>query len=225
MATQVTLNAEVRDAAEKGKGAAGRLRRAGRVPAVVYGSEVEPTPLHVDALELYHAMRTEAGANVLIRLNFAGDEYLSIVREIQRHAVRGDMLHVDFVAVDRNQLYPADVPVHLENEDDPRTAGGIVNLVLHAVPILVKPLEVPTNFTLDLAGLEIGDVLRVADLTDQLPEGASFDLDEERTVVTINAPVAEVEEEPAAEGEEALAEAAAAEALAEDAGDEAASEE
>jgi large subunit ribosomal protein L25 len=224
MATQVTLQAEPRDESQVGKGPAGRLRKDGRVPAILYGADIGSIACHVDALELYHAMRTEAGLNVLIRLQVGGDEHLSIVRDFQRHAVRGNMMHVDFQNVDRNTLYPADIPVHLENEDVPAHEGGIVNLVLYTVPIQVTPLEIPNEFVLDVAGLSVGDVLRVADLADQLPEGASFDIDEERTVVTINAPMseealeAELEadleegEEPLVEGEEPAEGDAAAEA-------------
>lgn len=214
MATQVTLQAEPRDDVQIGKGPAGRLRRDGRVPAVLYGADIGSIACHVDALELYHAMRTEAGLNVLIRLQVGGEEHLSIVRDLQRHVVRGNLMHIDFQNVDRNTLYPAEIPVHLQNEDVPAHEGGIVNLVLYTVPIQVTPLEIPNEFVLDVAGLVIGDVLRVEDLADQLPEGASFDIDPERTVVTINAPMSEEEleadleadleegEEPLVEGEE-----------------------
>jgi large subunit ribosomal protein L25 len=231
MATQVQLAAEART--EKGKGPAGRLRKTGRVPGILYSNDIDSVPVHVDNLELYHALRTPAGMNVLIRLSVEGEEHLTIVREVQRHAVRGDLLHVDFQGVDRNQLIPAEIPVHLENEDDTSLEGGVVNLVLYTVPIHVKPLETPNAFTLDLAGLTIGDVLRVEDLADQLPEGAEFDLEPERTVVTINAPISEEalealeggpEEEAETEaelgeGEAAEPDAAAAEAATEDEGD------
>jgi large subunit ribosomal protein L25 len=189
MATQVQLAAESRD--EHGKGAATRLRRTGRVPGILYGSDIGSMPCHVDTLELYHALRTPAGLNVLIRLELDGDEHLSIIREIQRHPVRGDLLHVDFQNVDRNTLYPADIPVHLENEDSDSLEDGVTNLVLYTVPIMVRPLETPNEFVIDLEGMEIGDVRRVEDLLDQLPEGAEFDIEHERTVVTINAPISE----------------------------------
>lgn len=221
MSTQVKMQGAPR--AEIGKGATGRLRKTGRTPAIVYGRGIEPTTVHVDALELYHALHTEAGLNVLVRLEVEGEEHLTIVREIQRHPVRGDVMHVDFQAVDRNQLIPADIPVRLHNEDSPREAGGVVNLILHTVPIHVTPLSVPSEFELDLDGMTIGDVLRVEDLAAQLPEGATFDIEDDRTVVTINAPMAEIVETEE-EGEEAAAagaEAAEAEGD-EDAADEAA---
>lgn len=151
---------------------------------------------------------------MLIRLEVEGEEHLTIVREIQRHAVRGDLMHIDFQAVNREQLIPADIPVHLENEDAPKNSGGIVNLVLHTVPIHVRPLEVPTYFTLDLDGLEIGDVKRVEDLRGQLPEDAEFDIEPERTVVTINAPT--IEAEPSADEDADALEGAEGEAPAAD---------
>ena len=189
MATQVKLVAHSRT--DKGKGATGRLRKTGRVPGILYGADIGSVACDVDNLELYHALRTEAGLNVLIRLEVEGEEHLSIIREIQRHPVRGDLMHVDFQNVDRNTLYPAEIPVHLQNEDATSLEGGVVNLVLYTVPIQVRPLETPNEFVLDLEGMAIGDVKRIEDLADQLPEGAEFDIEPERTVVTINAPISE----------------------------------
>lgn len=189
MATQVKLVADART--EYGKGPASRLRKTGRVPGILYGADIGAKPCHVDTLELYHALRTESGMNVLIRLELEGEEHLSIVREVQRHAVRGDVLHIDFQNVDRTTLYPAEIPVHLQNEDATSLEGGVVNLVLYTVPIHVRPLDTPNEFTLDLEGLTIGDVLRVEDLASQLPEGAEIDIELDRTVVTINAPISE----------------------------------
>lgn len=188
---QVKMTGLVRDASAKGKGPAGRLRKEGRVPAIVYGRGLDPTAVSVDALEMYHALRTKAGSNVLIRMDIDGEEYLTIVREVQRHAVRGDFFHVDFQAVDRNQLISAEIPVHLLNEDTVQATGGIINLVLYTVPIMVTPLEVPEYFELDLDGMHVGDVTRVEDLASQLPENSTFDIEAERTVLTINAPTIE----------------------------------
>lgn len=206
-AKQFELTANSRT--QHGKGASGRLRKTGRVPGIVYGHGVEPTPLDVDALQLYHALHTDAGRNVLIRLEVEGETHLSIVKDLQRHAVRGDVLHVDFQAVSRDQQITAEIPISLANEEDPRQNGGIINLVLYTVPIRVRPLEVPQEFTIDLTGTEIGDVRRIEDLADQLPEGAEFEFEDDRTVVTITAPMSEEELDELAEGagiEEDLAE-------------------
>ena len=194
---QIKLQAETR--ISKGKGASGRLRREGRVPGILYGYKVEPTAVSVDALELYHTLHTEAGSNVLIRLEVDGGTYLSVARDMQWHPVRGETLHVDFLAVDQDSQISVEIPVHLVDEDD-AAEGGIINHILYTVPILVKPLDVPNYLEMSVAGLEIGDVLRVEDLRAQLPEGAEFDIDPQRTVVTINAPMSQAALEALEEG-------------------------
>jgi large subunit ribosomal protein L25 len=186
---QVTLTAQSRT--ELGKGPTGRLRRTGRVPAIVYGYEVEPTAVHVDALELYHALHTEAGRNVMIRLELDGDTTLVFARDLQIHPIRQEVVHVDFLAVDRNAQISVEVPVHLVGEDDTADDAGVLNQVLYTVPIAVKPLDVPNYLELDVTGMAIGDVKRVEDLA--VPEGADFEIDLERTVITINAPISEDE--------------------------------
>lgn len=191
MADQVRLVAEPRD--DLGKGPTRRLRKQGRVPGIMYGYEVEPTSVHVDALELYHTLHTEAGLNVLIRLEVAGETNLTVARDIQRHPVKGDLQHVDFIAVNRDVPISVEVPVHLLGEEDAGSDGGVINHILYTVPIMVKPLEVPNYFEYDISELEINDVVRVEDLTDQLPEGAEFDIEEWRTVLTVNPPISESE--------------------------------
>jgi large subunit ribosomal protein L25 len=170
------------------------------VPGILYGYEVEPMSVSVEALALYHALHTEAGRNVLIRLELGDEAYLTVARDVQHHPIRGETLHVDFLAVDRDAQIAVEIPIHLVDEDD-AAAEGIVNQVLYTVPAMVKPMEVPNFLELSVAGMEIGDVKRVEDLRDQLPADAEFDVDLERTVVTINAPLTE-------EAMEALEEAA-----------------
>ena len=189
MSDQIRLSAEPRT--ELGKGATGRLRRTGRVPGIVYGYEVEPTPVHVDALELYHALHTEAGSNALIRLEFDGDTHLTVARDMQRHPIKNQTLHVDFLAVNKDVQISVEVPVHLTGEEELGDNDGVLNQILYTVPVLVKPLDVPNYLELSVEGLEIGDVKRVEDLAAALPEGAEFDIEPERTVVTINAPISE----------------------------------
>ena len=196
MAEQVKLAAAVREG--RGKGPAKRLRRTGRVPAVLYGSGVDTTPLDVDARDLHHALHTSAGLNAIIRLDVAGEEHLTIAREVQHHPVRGDLFHVDFVAVRQSQLVNVDVPIHLLGTEDV-SAPGVVTQTLHALPIRVRPLDIPDFFELEVGEMVIGDVKRVGDLT--LPEGAETELDPEEPVVTISAP-SEIEEEPTEEAPE-----------------------
>jgi large subunit ribosomal protein L25 len=198
MAEQVKIVAETRT--ETGKGVGRRLRADGRVPAVVYGGEVAATPVHVDTLELYHALHTSAGANVLIRLQVDGEEHLTIPRGVQRHPVRGDLIHVDFVALQRDQRIRVEVPLHLSGGEEV-AAPGVVQQVLYTIPIHVRPLDIPEEFTLEISEMVIGDVMRVEDLV--LPEGAEYDIEADRVVVTVVAPTI-IEEPEEEEPEDAL---------------------
>lgn len=193
MADQIRLQADRRE--RSNKGAVKQLRRDGRVPGIMYGYKVDPTPVSVDALDLYHALHTEAGLNALLLLDIEGDseQHLTVARDLQRHPVRRDTLHVDFLAVDKDSQISVEVPVHTINEEESADDNGVLNQILYTVPILVRPLDVPNYFELDLTGLEINDVRRVEDLADQLPEGAEFDIELERTVLTVNAPISEEE--------------------------------
>ena len=220
MSRQIQLDVAKRD--QRGKGMAKRLRKEGRTPAIVYGFEVEPTAVSVDTLELFHALHTDAGMNALLRLELDGDLHLAVARDLQTHPVRGEYLHVDLITVDKESQIAVEVPIHLTDEEEAAADGGVVNQILYTVPILVRPLEVPNYFELSIAGMAIGDVQRVEHLADQLPSGAEFDIDLDRTVVTVSAPVSEaeleaMEEAAGVEAEEAELPAEEAELAAEEA--------
>jgi large subunit ribosomal protein L25 len=201
---------------DAGKGAARRLRASGRVPAVLYGHGTKPQHLSVDARQFGQALRTDAGVNVLISLEVGRDQHLALAKEIQRHPVRGDLLHVDFIQVRRGEKVHVQVPVHLLGEAPGAREGGIVDQDLYQVNVEAEVTAVPEAVDADVSGLGIGDVLRVADL--KAPGGAVILDDPEASVVSVVAPTVEAEPEPeeAAEGEAAEgAEAAAGEAAAE----------
>jgi large subunit ribosomal protein L25 len=193
--------------AESGKGPARRARATGRVPAVLYGHGMDPVHLSVDAREFGHALRTGAGSNVLIELTVGRATHLALPKEIQRHPVRGSFVHVDFLAVRRGETVQVRVPVHLVGEAPGVREGGIADQDLHQVTVEAEVTAVPTAIEADVSGLEIGDVLRVADL--KAPEGATIIDDVEASVVSIVAPT--VEEEPEVEEAEEAAEGEAAE--------------
>ena len=193
--------------AESGKGPARRARATGRVPAVLYGHGMDPVHLSVDAREFGHALRTGAGSNVLIELTVGRAKHLALPKEIQRHPVRGSFVHVDFLAVRRGETVQVRVPVHLVGEAPGVREGGIADQDLHQVTVEAEVTAVPTAIEADVSGLEIGDVLRVADL--KAPEGATIIDDVEASVVSIVAPT--VEEEPEVEEAEEAAEGEAAE--------------
>ena len=198
MADQVTLTAEAREG--RGKGEGRRLRRTGRVPAVAYGAGLDATPVSVDALELYHALRTEAGLNALIRLEVDGATHLTLARQLQRHPVRREIMHVDFVVVDRARKVTVDIPIHLTGEAPGADEGGVVDQVRFDVPVEVLPLEVPDSLQLDISDMQVGDVKRLGDL--DLPEGAELLDDLDYVIASVYIPQAEVPETEVAEGEE-----------------------
>lgn len=192
--------------AGSGKGEARTLRREGRVPAIAYGRDLhEPTPVSVDALELFHALNTDAGMNAILALQLDGDTQLAIARDIQRHPVKRDVVHVDFVTVSRNVRIDVDVPITLTGEAAGTDEGGLVDQALYSLSVSVLPLEVPDELTLDISDMQLGDVKRVEDLT--LPEGVEALDDLGTTVVTVYFESVEVPEpDEAAVSEEEVTE-------------------
>ena len=208
MSEQVKLTAQSRPAG--GKGETNRLRREGRVPAIVYGHEVDPTPVSVDGRELFHALNGPAGRNALISLDLEGTTTLVVARDLQRHAVRRDIMHLDLLAVDQSQQIDVEVPVHLTDVDDVARDGGYLNQVRMVVPIRVRPGETPDFIELSVAGMGIGDVKRLADIVALLPPSAELGEDPDRVIVTINAPAGAGASEGEGEGEAAEGAAAPA---------------
>jgi len=200
--------AEINLAAQTGRPtgsrASGRLRAEGRVPGVVYGLGKDPVSVSVVWRELRQTLVGDAGLNALIDLHVdGGDTELVMVKELQRHPVRRDVLHVDFLRVSRDQELTVDVPVVLEGEaTEVLSNDGIVEQVLHSLTVHAKPQSIPNELTVDVSGLAIGDVIRVGDLP--LPAGVTTSLDPEEPVVSTAVAVAELPEQAeAAEGEEA----------------------
>ncbi len=226
---QVSLRAEPR--AEAGTRPSRRLRGDGAVPAVLYGRGLDATPLSVDRRDLYAALRTEAGTNALINLEVAGDKYLTVARELQRHPVRGELIHLDFINISLDEKISAEVGIEFMGEPEGTKEGGIVETIRTSVMISALPMEIPGSIEIDITDMNVGDTLMLGDLPDL--EGVEYLDDPEAPLVTVVIPrvveetVAEVELDEdgmpieVAEGEEAPEAAAddAAEA-ADDAGDE-----
>lgn len=181
-----------------------RLRAQGKVPATVYGLSTDAVSVTVDWRELRQALTTDAGMNALINLDIDGHgTELTIVKEMQRHPIKRNVLHVDFLRVSRDVAIEVDVPIVLEGEaEQVLRDGGIVEQALHSLAVRAKPGSIPNELTVDVSALTIGDTLRVGDI--RLPAGVETDLDPEEPVVIGQAPQAvELPEEEVAEGEEA----------------------
>ena len=198
---QLSLRAE--PGRRTGSRASRQLRRSGRVPGVVYGRGLETQSVDVDRRELHAALHTEAGLNALINLQVAKDEYLTVAREIQRHPVRGEVVHLDFIQISLDEAIEAEVGVEFigtpvgAQEDE-----GIVETVASSVTVSALPTDIPSTLVLDISELGIGDSLNVSDLPEV--ENVTVVSDPDMTLVTVVIPAALIVEEPEEEleGEE-----------------------
>ncbi|HEV2757474.1 MAG TPA: 50S ribosomal protein L25/general stress protein Ctc [Actinomycetota bacterium] len=185
--------AEVRLKADKrpdsGKGSARRTRAAGRVPGVVYGRGMDPVAISVDRREFVTALLSDSGMNTLLDLEIDGDTTLALTKELQRDPVRGTLLHADFVKVDRTVEVEVEVPVHVVGEAPGAKEGGVLEHPLFTVHVRSLPGDVPEVIEADVSRLNMGDILRVADLA----EGRAFTIldDPETVVASIVAPISE----------------------------------
>lgn len=165
----------------KGSRASRRLRVEGKIPGVVYGHGIEPLPVAVNRRELRAVLNTEAGMNALIDLGVDDQQHLTIVREVQRHPVRHEVVHLDFVVVRRDEVIAAEVPIVLTGSaEEVRREAGTVEQVLFALAVLGRPGSFPNELEFDISALSIGDNVRVADLA--LPEGVTTEVDAEEPV-------------------------------------------
>jgi large subunit ribosomal protein L25 len=215
MADDVVLIAEPRS--ERGSGPAGRLRREGRLPAVVYGlgEEVASVTVPTHDLDLILAK----GVNSLITLRLDGKDQLALARQVQRHPARGDLVHVDFVRVSVDVAIAADVALILTGEPEGVKNGGLLDQQVFTLPVEAKPQDIPGSIEVDVSHLDMGDQLRLAELT--LPAGVVSPLEPDTLLATIAVPrglEAEEEGEGELEGEGGEAEGGA-EAAAEGGGD------
>jgi len=203
---EVVLAAEV--GRPLGSRAVRRLRRAGRVPGVIYGHGIAPLPVAVAARELRVALTGEAGANQLLSLDTGSGTYLTLAREMQRHPVAQTVTHVDFVIVRRDEVISAEVPIVLVGDAvEVHHGDGLVEQQMFTLTINALPSDIPSSLEADISGLTIGGQVRVSDLT--LPAGVTTDVDPETAVAIGQPPRVVVLEEPSEEAAEEGAEAAA----------------
>jgi large subunit ribosomal protein L25 len=198
---------EVRIAAEPrsefGKGPSRRVRRAGRVPAVLYGHGTDPRHVSLPGHDVLLALRT---ANVLIRLEgLPGGSQLALPKAVQRHAIKGTVEHVDLIMVRRGEKVTVDVPVTLTGDIAP---DGLLDQQLVQISVEAEATNIPPGIEVDIEGMEVGASVHAGDL--RLPAGVSLAVEPDVLVLhVIAAPTAaQLEAEiGAAEGEEAVGEA------------------
>ncbi|MFF8832593.1 50S ribosomal protein L25/general stress protein Ctc [Streptomyces sp. NPDC015131] len=185
---------------EFGKGAARRIRRADQVPGVLYGHGTQPLHLTLPGHELLLALRTP---NVLISLDIDGKtNELAIPKAVQRDPLKGFLEHVDLLLVKRGEKVTVEVPVQAEGELAP--GGNLLEHVLNALPVEAEATHIPESFTVSVEGLEAGASVLAKDVP--LPKGVTLAVEEDAVVLQVLAAQAE---EPAAEGDDEVAEEAA----------------
>jgi large subunit ribosomal protein L25 len=151
MAEEVTLVADTDRPV--GKSAARKIRREGKVPAIVYGLGTDPTPVAVPGRELQHILHGASGINTLINLDLSGKKDLVLARQVVRHPVRHTLVHVDFIRVRRDQAVSAEVPIHLTGEPQGVKEGGILEQITFTLSIEAKPADLPTGIEADVSHL------------------------------------------------------------------------
>ena len=196
----VSLAAELRDRA--GKGGARENRRAGRIPAVIYGNKQEPVLIALDGAELLKHLRRPGFMAHVFEITVAGARERVLPREVQHDPVSGKPLHVDFMRFSAETRIHVEVQVKFENEDKAPglKKGGVLNVVHHTLDLVCSPDAIPESVTVDLTGLELGDVIHADAI--KLPEGVELGEDDpQATIASIAAPSTEEIAEPAAEEE------------------------
>jgi large subunit ribosomal protein L25 len=195
VASEVKIKAEQR--IEFGKGAARRIRRADKVPGVLYGHGTNPVHVSLPGHELMLALKT---ANVLLSVETDGGAQLALPKAIQRDPIRGFIEHVDLLLVRRGEKVTVDVGIVTEGEV---VADALVSLEHTSVPLEVEATGIPESIVVNIDGLAIGSQVLASDLV--LPEGATLAIDEHALVVNVfAAPTAEEIESDLAEAAEEL---------------------
>lgn len=187
-----------------GKGAARTVRRQGRVPGVLYGHGEESIPLSVDAGELQRLVHAISIENTIVDLDVTGDggqSYKVLIRELQRHPFKNELLHIDFFHIAMDEKLYVEVPIVLKGvPDGVKNKGGVLDHQLRELEVYCLPGNIPDRVEVDVAGLDIGDSIHVRDL---VLFDVEVETDADRPVVTVLAPTV-IEEVEAGVEEEVL---------------------
>ena len=191
-----------------GKEAAKKYRREGLVPAEAYGAGEKNYHLVVKRKDVEDVIRASHGETVLIELEFDGEKKLAFIQDIQREKVKGQIIHVDFHIVHKEEKVEVTVPVVVKGQEESPgiKKGGILDIQLHELTVWALPMAVPGHVEIDISNMDIGDVVYVKDIK---IEGVEFEHDEDEVILSIVAP--RMEEEIAEEAEEAAEEGTAEE--------------
>jgi large subunit ribosomal protein L25 len=194
---------------EFGKGPAGRLRRSGKLPGIIYGRS-DTMPITLDEHDFYQTFK-QISESTIITIRTPGKDVDVLLKDYDEDLATGHLRHVDFYAIESGQLLRANVPIHLTGAAPGVREGGVLQSQIHEVEVECFPKDIPEYFELDISGLQVGDALHVSDLPDL--EGVKVLNSEDQTIALVAMTREEVEEEveeEELEGEEGLEEGEAA---------------
>lgn len=196
--TETILNAV--SGRETGSSATRRLRSEGRIPAVVYGMAMDPMSVSVDRRDLRTALSGTAGLNTILDLTIDGEMYPSIIKDVQRHPVRLNIEHLDFIQLDLNAEIVVNVPIHLTGESkEVNDNNGLIDQIMNELEVTTTPRNIPDEIVIDVSEMDMESTIHVEDL--KIPSGVVPTADPERTVVTVSIMRTPVLDEEAAEAE------------------------
>ncbi len=187
MSDQLVLSAEARDRA--GKGASRALRREGRVPAVIYGNNEEPSLVHVEEKLLSKLLGTGHFFNSVVMVEVGGKQVRTLPKDVAFHPVSDRPLHADFLRVSEHATVHVNVPVHFINEEKSPglKRGGVLNIVRHELELVCDAAEIPDQIEIDMTGFDVGEAVHISHVT--LPKGAASAItDRDFTIATVVAP-------------------------------------
>jgi large subunit ribosomal protein L25 len=193
MAT-ATLSARPRQ--ETGKGVARKLRAAGEVPGIIYGSGRDPQPLTINSRDFERLAERVRITSTVIELAVDGRTARTLVRELQRDPIKRTVIHVDFQELVAGEKVTVSVPLRfVGTPEGVKTGGGILEETMHQIEVSCDPSNIPDHVDVDVTALTIGHSLHIGDL--KLPEGVEVMDDPEQTIAVVSAPKAEEEPVPA----------------------------
>jgi large subunit ribosomal protein L25 len=197
MAKTIQLKAEPRNAA--GTTASKAIRKAGKVPATIYGRHQEPQNLQLDARSLALALSKAGGEHVLVNLEIAGGgTSLALIQDVQHHPLKRHILHLDFHALKEDEMMHTTIPVIGFGESvGVKTGGGLLEQIIRALDVECLPKDLPENITIDVSNMNIGDSIYVNQV--ELPAGVTALNAPDSVVFHLAAPTVEAEVAPAAE--------------------------
>lgn len=197
MTVTAELSAQKRE--ETGKGAARRLRASGRVPGVVYSGDMETILISVDAGEAAYLFQQISVENTLVdlKLESESEPYRTLVREIQAHPYKPELIHVDFYVITEGQTLELEIPIHLNGvPEGVRESGGVLEQIVHELPVACVPAKIPESIEIDVTELGMNEAIHVSDV--DLGPDVEILMEPAQTICTVVSPkvlVVETEEE------------------------------